>query len=126
MLHIREQYSRKVIKERQLFETIPDIPLPPPPPPSGPNDPRGPYDDEFVEPELSIGIIGAGAAGLYIGMTLEKINTSMATYGFKPIKYEILEAESGAHKIGGRLWTHYFTDSANDYYVVAARFSALP
>lgn len=126
MLHIRDQYSRKVIEEYQRrFEIIPGIPRPPPPP--GPNDLRGPDDDQSVEPDLSFGIIGAGAAGLYIGMKLPEVDKILAKYGFKPVKYEILEAESGEHKIGGRLWTHYFTElpleSPNDYYVGVVRLS---
>lgn len=68
---------------------------------------------------LSIGIIGAGAAGLFIGMTLEKVNTYLESVGWATIKYEILEAETtqGGHPVGGRLWTHRFSNSKNDYYV---------
>ena len=71
------------------------------------------------EEELSIGIIGAGAAGLFIGMTLEKVNSYLVDRGAKPVRYEILEAETVAsgHPIGGRLWTYRFSDSKNDYYV---------
>lgn len=71
------------------------------------------------EEELSIGIIGAGAAGLFIGMTLEKVNKYLFDHGAKPVRYEILEAETvdGGHPIGGRLWTYWFSDSKNDYYV---------
>jgi hypothetical protein len=45
--------------------------------------------------ELLVGIIGAGAAGLYTAMILDDLG----------IKYEILE---GSDRIGGRIFTHDF------------------
>ncbi|KAH8096667.1 hypothetical protein BXZ70DRAFT_895787 [Cristinia sonorae] len=50
-------------------------------------------------------------------MTLEKINSSLKNANLPLIEYEILEAESAdGHPIGGRLWTHKFSNSKNDYY----------
>ncbi|KIM73740.1 hypothetical protein PILCRDRAFT_719225 [Piloderma croceum F 1598] len=51
---------------------------------------------------LPVGIIGAGAAGLYTAMILDSLG----------IKYEILEA-SGRH--GGRLYTYQFTKQQGPY-----------
>ncbi|MCJ1442522.1 MAG: hypothetical protein MMC23_003018 [Stictis urceolatum] len=73
-----------------------------------------------VEPgELKIGIIGAGIAGLYSALVLQKLG----------IKYEILEANPD--RIGGRLYTHYFQDPPQDgshmYYDIGAmRFPDTP
>lgn len=54
-----------------------------------------------------VGIIGAGMAGLYTGMILKSLG----------ITYEIIEASD---RIGGRVYTHRFTDSPGDYYDVGA------
>ena len=54
---------------------------------------------------LKVCIIGAGAAGLYAAMILQSLG----------VEYEILEAQPS--HIGGRLLTHHFSDSPNDYYV---------
>ena len=111
MPSVRDQYARKIISEHQ--EPYERRPNGIPPLPSPPNILAG------EARELSIGIIGAGAAGLYIGMTLEKVNRYLRDAGMKPIKYEILEAEpsAGPHPVGGRMWTHHFGVGANDYYV---------
>jgi hypothetical protein len=55
-----------------------------------------------------IGIIGAGAAGLYATLLLE----SLGDFGYD---YEILEADN--KRIGGRLYTHHFDAKENEYYV---------
>jgi hypothetical protein len=57
-----------------------------------------------VAAPLTVGIVGAGAAGLYTAMILKDLG----------IEYEILEANS---TIGGRLLTHQFSPAPNDYYV---------
>ena len=44
---------------------------------------------------LSVGVIGAGASGLYAAILLQSLG----------IEYEIFEANDRA---GGRIWTHYF------------------
>ena len=48
---------------------------------------------------LKVGIIGAGATGLYAAMILESLN----------IDYEILE---GSDRIGGRMFTYRFDEAA--------------
>lgn len=60
---------------------------------------------------IHVGIIGAGAAGLYAALILDSLGPK--------ISYEILEANPMIdRKGGGRLYTHQFTDGGpNDYYV---------
>ena len=121
MPSVRDQYARKIIHESHgEYESLPGGGIPSLPGPDASVE-EGARVGDFGDKEISIGIIGAGAAGLYIGMTLEKINKALVGAGVKPIKYEILEAESVTgtrpHPVGGRLWTHHFSDSDNDYYV---------
>lgn len=80
--------------------------------------------------KLRIGILGAGAAGLFTGMILEKyireVNKRHKAGDLK-IEFEILEAEespgadgkdgSNGHRYGGRLWTHSLGGTDYDYYV---------
>ena len=47
----------------------------------------------------SVGIVGAGASGLYAAILLQSLG----------IEYEILEASD---RSGGRIWTHYFDPEA--------------
>ncbi len=47
--------------------------------------------------DLLVGIVGAGAAGLYAAMILDDLG----------IKYEILEG-SNSNRPGGRIYTHHF------------------
>lgn len=117
MVSILDLYAQKIIRDSHVpleraprgIPSLPDL-----------EQEHVTYDDAQKEQEqLSIGIIGAGAAGLFIGMTLEKVNNYLLGRGVKPVNFEILEAESanGEHPIGGRLWTYQFSKSANDYYV---------
>lgn len=55
--------------------------------------------------EFHIGIIGAGAAGLFTAMILDHLNEE---YGLNA-KYDILEA-NGEDRLGGRLFSYYFKD----------------
>ncbi|OAA47548.1 L-amino acid oxidase [Metarhizium rileyi] len=58
-------------------------------------------------------IIGAGVAGLYIAMILDDLAIPNLTY-------QIVEASP---RIGGRIYTHHFSNDKHDYYDVgAARF----
>jgi NADPH-dependent 2,4-dienoyl-CoA reductase/sulfur reductase-like enzyme len=64
--------------------------------------------DQDVDPKkLKFCIIGAGVAGLYTALMLEKLG----------IDYEILEASD---RIGGRIFTHHFTEGEHDYYDIGA------
>jgi len=49
-----------------------------------------------------VGIVGGGMAGLYTAMILKDLQLS----------YEVLEASK---RPGGRVWTHRFTDTEDDY-----------
>lgn len=61
-----------------------------------------------------VGIFGAGMAGLYTAMILESLG----------ITYEIMEASD---RIGGRVYTHRFSEGRGDYYDVGAmRFPETP
>jgi monoamine oxidase len=62
-------------------------------------------------------IVGAGVAGLYIAMILDSLKLPNLTY-------EILEANE---RIGGRIYTHYFSERDHDYYDIGAmRFPKIP
>ncbi|KAI8170920.1 hypothetical protein K4K49_006448 [Colletotrichum sp. SAR 10_70] len=72
---------------------------------------------------FKVGIIGAGAAGLFTALALDWINDTIERYkgaGKLKIEYEILEAAS-KDRFGGRLFTHHFSkDGIHDYYDVGA------
>jgi monoamine oxidase len=62
-------------------------------------------------------IVGAGAAGLYIALTLDDL-------AIPGLSYDILE---GSNRLGGRMFTHYFSDKKHDYYDIGAmRFPNIP
>lgn len=62
-------------------------------------------------------IVGAGVAGLYIAMILDSLEIS-------GLSYEILEASP---RIGGRIYTHCFSQEPHDYYDIGAmRFPQIP
>ncbi|KAL8899022.1 MAG: hypothetical protein Q9207_006403 [Kuettlingeria erythrocarpa] len=65
-----------------------------------------------------VGIVGAGAAGLFTGLIFDHLKE---VYGLD-VKYEILESNDNK-RLGGRLYTHYFNDPRehpHDYYDVGA------
>lgn len=84
---------------------------------------------------LNIGIIGAGAAGLFTGLLLDFLNKKyQEKFKTKKVqfKYDILEA---SERVGGRLFTYNFDDSPinrdgsvnrNYYDVGAMRFPDNP
>jgi NAD(P)-binding Rossmann-like domain len=63
----------------------------------------------------NIGIIGAGAAGLFTAMVLKWLKANAVDADSKPFNYtcDIIEASSIA---GGRLNTHSFSDTQQDLY----------
>ncbi|OJA12776.1 hypothetical protein AZE42_07909, partial [Rhizopogon vesiculosus] len=65
--------------------------------------------DKCLPPALEVTfcIIGAGAAGLYTAIILKELG----------IPFDILEASD---RVGGRMYTHRFSDAPNDYYDVGA------
>ena len=76
----------------------------PDPGPTLPHQPEPEGDPSVARLLPTIGIVGAGAAGLYAAIILQDLG----------LKYEILEAN---RTIGGRLLTHRFSSGPNDYYV---------
>lgn len=69
-----------------------------------------------------VGIIGAGVAGLFTAMIFDYLNEEYQT----KVEYEIIECNSKG-RLGGRLYTHYFSDAEHDYYDVGAmRFPDIP
>jgi hypothetical protein len=59
--------------------------------------------------EFTIGILGAGVAGLYTALMIDSLGPESG------ITYQMLEADE---RIGGRLYTHKFEGhTPNDYYV---------
>ena len=99
--------GKEAIQEFINQYTDPTAPGPTvPPQPQG-----GTTDRPRVPPEiiaLPVGILGAGASGLYIAMMLDSLG----------IKYELME---GSGRIGGRLYTHYFPKNSGKYqYYVSA------
>ncbi|RBR19258.1 hypothetical protein FVER53590_08318 [Fusarium verticillioides] len=72
------------------------------------------------EGKISVGIVGAGVAGLFAALLFDWLNghEELKGKGLK-ISYDILEA-AGADRLGGRLYTHHFSDEEHDYYDVGA------
>ncbi|KAL7767097.1 hypothetical protein ACKLNR_005013 [Fusarium oxysporum f. sp. zingiberi] len=70
--------------------------------------------------KISVGIVGAGVAGLFAALLFDWLNDhdELKGKGLK-ISYNILEA-AGAERLGGRLYTHRFSDEKHDYYDVGA------
>lgn len=69
---------------------------------------------ELDREQFHVGIIGAGMGGLYTAMILKTLG----------IPYEILEASD---RIGGRVYTHRFSNDPGDYYDAGAmRFPDTP
>ena len=91
MPSVRDQYAHKILCEFQDHVVPPTLPFPEPP------NPLRCISDE----PITIGIIGAGVAGLFTMMLLEK---AIKNNGLN-IRYEILEAETAnrEHPFGGRL-----------------------
>ncbi|XXH01116.1 hypothetical protein Hte_007467 [Hypoxylon texense] len=83
--------------------------------PTPPTGRLGGADDD--PPERKVCIVGAGVAGLYIAMILDDLDIPNLTY-------DIIEAGS---RIGGRVYTHHFSEESHDYYDVGAmRFPKIP
>jgi monoamine oxidase len=81
--------------------------------PGGPDVPKEPSE----MPHRKVCIVGAGLAGLYIAMILDSLKISNLTY-------DILEASP---RVGGRVYTHHFTNKIHDYYDIGAmRYPDIP
>ncbi|KAI1406314.1 hypothetical protein F4819DRAFT_441224 [Hypoxylon fuscum] len=74
-------------------------------------------DAKSEPPPRKVCIVGAGIAGLFIAMILQDLQIPNLTY-------EIFEAGS---RIGGRVYTHQFTEEKHDYYDIGAmRYPDIP
>ena len=65
-----------------------------------------------------VGIVGAGIAGLFTGFIFDYLNKKYKLN----VDWEILELNDET-RVGGRLFTHYFSDpkdNPHDYYDVGA------
>ncbi|KPM39716.1 hypothetical protein AK830_g6830 [Neonectria ditissima] len=77
----------------------------------------------FVPPEqgkFKIGIVGAGVGGLFAALVLDWLNEKVKakTKDFH-IDYDIIEA-ADEDRLGGRLYTHKFSEKEHDYYDIGA------
>lgn len=77
----------------------------------------------FIPPQqgkFKICIVGAGVAGLFTAMVFDWLNENpkLKALGLE-IEYDIVEA-AGKERLGGRLYTHHFSDKEHDYYDVGA------
>jgi hypothetical protein len=105
-MSFRDQYAKITIAKHFAKLTKPDGPwedgLPSPRKPL----PRGPKDQT-----IKVGIIGAGAAGLYAALIIDSFKDARITY-------DIVDANPMTKRAGGgRLFTYHFSDSKNDYFV---------
>ncbi|KAF2789884.1 amine oxidase [Melanomma pulvis-pyrius CBS 109.77] len=77
--------------------------------------PREKFGKKDEPSTFKIGIVGGGISGLYTAFILKHLG----------IDYEILEAN--ADRMGGRIYTHHFSEKAHDYYDIGAmRFPNSP
>ncbi|KAI2472271.1 hypothetical protein F4781DRAFT_438490 [Annulohypoxylon bovei var. microspora] len=65
---------------------------------------------------IKIGIVGAGAAGLFTAMLFDWLNEEVEGLN---IDYDVIEA-AGEDRLGGRLFTFKFSEKEHDYYDVGA------
>jgi hypothetical protein len=82
-------------------------------------DEKGLKNIGIVPPEpgkFKVGIVGAGVAGLFSAMLLEWLDSKLPELN---ISYDILEAAK-ENRLGGRLYTHHFSNEPHDYYDVGA------
>ncbi|KAH7140384.1 hypothetical protein B0J13DRAFT_63603 [Dactylonectria estremocensis] len=76
--------------------------------------------DSSTPGRLTVGIVGAGVAGLFTALLFDWLNEDAKKQGLKlKIDYDIIEA-AGKDRLGGRLYTHKFSEEDHDYYDVGA------
>ncbi|KAJ7466775.1 amine oxidase [Mycena galericulata] len=110
MPSVRAQYAHNVILEHQVRLAKSKAGLPSLNPP--------PSRAKTGEP-IRVGILGAGIAGLYAALLIDYLGPESG------LTYDILEANPG--RTGGRLYTHRFSDSPNDYFDAGAmRYPKIP
>ncbi|KAF3929940.1 hypothetical protein AA313_de0204998 [Arthrobotrys entomopaga] len=136
-ISIRARYARRLVRaklaaEINILEQKRGTPLVPGFVSSGPwTHDNLPTDNEYgvggggagegfrdgEPPAHKVCIVGAGIAGLYIAMILDDLK-------IPGISYEILEATD---RVGGRTYTHNFSEEKHDYYDIGAmRYPKIP
>ncbi|KAF5002046.1 hypothetical protein FGRMN_657 [Fusarium graminum] len=123
---VQQDWNHLVQREQDSsgLEPLPRIPedykLPPAP---APRKPSTPHDHESGEPKtIKVGIIGAGAAGLFAGLVLDYLNVQLHGQAI-PLKFEYdIHEAAGPDRVGGRLFTYNFGGRRDfhDYYDVGA------
>lgn len=77
----------------------------------------------IIPPDLKgfkVGIVGAGAAGLFTALIFDWLNEELVKANEDlVIDYDIIEA-ADEPRLGGRLYTYNFSDKPHDYYDVGA------
>lgn len=116
---IREKLSAEINKLQNQNQHVPlGVGLQPTLPVSPddlPEDPRpgsgGNRRQQHALPaDSKVCIVGAGVSGLYIAMILDDL-------AIPNLSYQILEASD---RVGGRMYTHKFTETPHDYYDIGA------
>ena len=124
-LTIREQYARahadeeilRVINSGEISSYFPvgdgdDLPeLPDIAPGVGHEDVLGSMEKLSLGPgEPKVAIVGAGVAGLFLGMMLDYLNDNTPAFN---VSYDIFEANT-SDRVGGRLFTYNFKPKLPD------------
>ena len=68
------------------------------------------YDGNDSKKSFNIAIIGAGCAGLFTAMIFDHLKEEFGL----DVEYHMLEANK-EKRLGGRLFSHYFTGNTGDY-----------
>lgn len=110
----------------EMGDNLGSVPLPkdelPPPPVLVKNPPKKSEWGSMKPQTVKMGVVGAGAAGLFTAQVLEHLNARLGEKGVPlSFEYDILEA-AGPDRVGGRLFTYDFGGprEAHDYYDVGA------
>ncbi|KAM0350645.1 hypothetical protein ACHAPU_003131 [Fusarium lateritium] len=138
-LSIRNQWARqhivravqqdwnKIIQREQGSSEVEPLPLIPEghklPLAPAPRKSSATHDHGSTEPKIiKMGIIGAGAAGLFTGLVLDYLNVQLKGQAI-PLKFEYdIHEAAGPDRVGGRLFTYNFGGrrDSHDYYDVGA------
>ncbi|KAF5230562.1 hypothetical protein FANTH_13781 [Fusarium anthophilum] len=125
---VQEEYPSNAADLKKIPKRA--IEAPPPPVPIT-HDLDRTHDHDRDTTIIHVGIIGAGAAGLFAALVLDNLNSKLEMGENRaPVKftYEIHEA-AGPERVGGRLYSYNFggSDDTHDYYDVGAmRFPQNP
>jgi hypothetical protein len=117
------EYNRH---REDMGDNLGSVPLPEdklPPPPRLVKNPPKKSEWSSMEPQtVKMGVVGAGAAGLFTAQVLEYLNKKLGEKGVPlSFEYDILEA-AGSDRVRGRLVTYDFGGPRedHDYYDVGA------